>query len=118
MELRWLQYFRVVAEELHFGRAANKLHITQPPLSRQIAELEKELECRLFNRTKRKVELTEEGSYLLEEVKTVFANLQLLETNVKQIHKGLKGSIRIGYIGAAMHSVLPEILMEYVAQCP
>jgi DNA-binding transcriptional LysR family regulator len=79
MELRLLNYFLAVAEELHFGNAAKKLHISQPPLSRQIQELEKQLGCVLFMRTKRKVELTDEGNYLLQEVHQLFQNIDQIE---------------------------------------
>ena len=74
MELRHLQYFVVVAEELHFGRAAARLQMTQPPLSQQIQQLEKKWELCYFQEQKRKVELTEAGEMFLKEVKSIRTN--------------------------------------------
>ncbi len=76
MELRHLQYFVVVAEELHFGRVIARLQMTQPPLSQQIQQLEKEMGVLLFSRTKRKVELTEAGEMFLKEVKKRLSKLK------------------------------------------
>jgi DNA-binding transcriptional LysR family regulator len=110
MELRHLRYFVVVAEELHFRRAAEKLFIVQPALSRQIKELEKELGVLLLNRTKRVVTLTEAGKFFYNEVKNLFATIEDIKEETKQIETGSVGRIKIGYVGSAMLSVLPKLI--------
>ncbi|MER6976154.1 LysR family transcriptional regulator [Streptomyces carpinensis] len=75
MELRHLRYFAVLAEELHFGRAAERLHMAQPPLSQRIRDLERELGVRLFDRTRPRIQLTEAGALLLEHVRPVLAGV-------------------------------------------
>ena len=93
MELRHLQYFVVVAEELHFGRAVARLQMTQPPLSQQIQQLEKEMGVTLFSRTKRKVELTEAGEMFLKEVKRRLNKLK----SSRSCTKCAKGRSRITF---------------------
>jgi DNA-binding transcriptional LysR family regulator len=110
VELRHLKYFLALADELHFGKAAEKLFIAQPPLSRQIMELEAGLGVKLFNRNKRNVELTPAGQYLMKEAKNVLYQVDNIKEQIKSIGAGLNGQLKIGYVGAAMHSVLPEIL--------
>lgn len=96
MELRHLRCFLAVAEELHFARAAERLHIEQSPLSRTIKELEEELGVRLFARTTRSTRLTRAGKLFLEHVPRVFAALQQARDSVKAAANGFHHQIRIG----------------------
>ena len=95
MDLRHLRYFVGLAEELHFTRAAERLHIEQPPLSRAIKELEDELGATLFDRDRRGTRLTPAGAAFLQDVRGVFAALEQGRENVKAIAAGLQGSLRI-----------------------
>ncbi|KQM77006.1 transcriptional regulator [Pedobacter sp. Leaf216] len=110
MELRHLLYFKTVAEELHFTKAANKLFISQPPLSRQIKELEEELSVRLFERNNKQVTLTNAGKYFKDEVDALFTKLAESKEIVRQIHGGLSGELKIGYISSVYQSHMAEIL--------
>jgi len=110
MELRQMRYFLAVAEELHFGRAANRLGIQQPPLSRQIKNLETELAVTLFDRTNRRVRLTPAGKYLMASAAAVVEQADRIRNAVGLIQDGQAGLVRIGYVGSAMHSVLPDLL--------
>lgn len=118
MELRHLKYFLTLSDELHFGKAAEKLFIAQPPLSRQIKELEENLGVKLFNRTKRNVELTPAGKYLQNEARNIFFQLENVKENIQSIGRGVDGQLKIGYVGAAMHSILPDILSRMNKQYP
>ena len=110
MEFRQLEYFLGVASELHFSRAADKLFIAQPALSRQIQQLEENLGVLLFERDKRNVKLTPAGEYLRDEAKQVISQLDNISKRTQQIHKGESGEIRIGHPGSAIYSVIPPIL--------
>lgn len=112
MELRHLLYFKTVAEELHFRKAAAKLFISQPPLSRQIKELEEELGAILFDRSGKKVRLTDAGVYFKKEVDQIFSGLAESKNTVQQIHNALSGELRIGYISSTFHETLVDILKE------
>jgi DNA-binding transcriptional LysR family regulator len=118
METRLLKYFSVLAEELHFGKAAKKLHISQPPLSRQIKGLEEELGVRLFNRTKRNVQLTTFGKYLKHESYKLFNQLDVMKNHLQLMKYGAIGQIKIGYVGDFMHSIFPDILSEVKHEYP
>lgn len=110
MELRHLLYFKTVAEELHFTKAATKLFISQPPLSRQIKELEEALGVQLFVRNNKRVTLTNAGRYFKNEVDRLFARLEESKEVVRKIHEGVSGEFKIGYISSVYQSHLAEIL--------
>ncbi|MGE8423956.1 MAG: LysR family transcriptional regulator, partial [Sphingobacterium siyangense] len=112
MEIRHLIYFKTVAEELHFGRAAERLFMSQPPLSRQIKDLEDELGVILFFRTNKRVELTEAGKYFLEEVVEILQNIEHSKTITKQIHNNISGEFKLGYISSTPKKMLATVLKQ------
>ncbi|AGF71138.1 LysR family transcriptional regulator [Corynebacterium halotolerans] len=110
MELRQLKYFLAVAEELNFTRAAQRLHMAQPPLSQQVKALEAELGFPLFRRTTRRVELTPAGEYLAHKVQHLFAEVDQTVSEAREIAAGARGIIRIGFVGTASYHIMPEIM--------
>ncbi|MCW3053135.1 MAG: transcriptional regulator, LysR family [Chthonomonadales bacterium] len=118
MELRHLHYFIAVAEELHFGRAAARLFIAQPPLSQQIQRLEKELGVLLFSRTKRRVELTEAGRIFLQEARQTVAQAERAVSAAQRAQRGEVGRLAVGFVGSATYSVLPAVLRRFCERCP
>lgn len=110
MELRHLRYFLAVAEERHFGRAADRLHMAQPPLSQQIKQLEAELGTRLFERTTRRVDLTEAGRLLVERAKQILADVESATHDVAEVGRGAAGVLRVGFSGTATYRLMPEIV--------
>ena len=118
MELRHLKYFLAVAEELNFTKASEKLFISQPPLSRQIMELEEELQARLFNRNNKKVELTEAGKYFEKEVKELFQDLERISVKTKKIAENVSGEFRIAYISSIYSSVISDLIKHLKEQFP
>ena len=118
MELRHLHYFIAVAEELHFGRAAKKLFIAQPPLSQQIQRLEKELGVQLFLRSKRHVELTPAGKVFLEEARRTVVQAEQSIQAARRAERGEIGHLTIGFVGSAAYSLLPAMLPGFQQQYP
>ncbi len=112
LELRHFKYFLAVAEELHYRKAAEKLFISQPGLSRQIKQMEEILNVSLFVRTKKKVSLTAAGEYLRGEMEFLFNHLDFVKKQLKYIGEGTTGEIRIGFLGSAMQNVVPELLLK------
>jgi DNA-binding transcriptional LysR family regulator len=113
IELRHLRYFVAVAEELHFGRAALRLHLAQPPLSQQIRKLEEILGHPLFLRTSRAVKLTSAGEVFLERARRTLLNVQEDMDEARSIGRGEEGFLRVGFIGSAMLTSLPAMLGRY-----
>jgi DNA-binding transcriptional LysR family regulator len=113
IELRHLRYFVAVAEELHFGRAAQRLHIAQPGLSQQIQSLETELGVSLLARTRRRVELTAAGQVFLEEGRRALAQVARAENLARRAASGEIGRLTIGGTESATWVILPELLREF-----
>jgi len=119
MELRHLRYFVAVAEELHFGRAAERLHIAQPPLSRQIRDLERELGTALFARGARGVELTPAGRAFLPEARLTLAQAERAQRTAQRAALGETGRLRVGFVDAATYSgILPDVLAFFRMHLP
>ncbi|MEM6253350.1 MAG: LysR family transcriptional regulator [Cyanobacteria bacterium P01_D01_bin.156] len=118
MELRHLRYFLAVADELHFGRAALRLQMAQPPLSQQIKQLETELGVQLFARTRRRVSLTAAGTVFQKEAKLLLTQLQQAVTKTQQAERGEVGSLAISFVSSAMYSLLPSYLTRFRQQYP
>lgn len=113
IELRHLRYFVAVAEELHFGRAAQRLHVSQPPLSQQIRKLEEMLGYPLFNRTSRSVALTAVGEAFFESARRTLRNVERDIDETRSIGRGEVGSLHIGFVGSGMLTRLPGIFRAY-----
>nr|WP_298388523.1 LysR family transcriptional regulator [Ruegeria sp.] len=112
---RHLRYFLAVAEELHFRRAANGLGVAQPALSRAIRDLEADLGVTLFERSNKKVELTNAGRAFQKDCREIWNAVDQAVSNVRYVHQGLIGSLRIGYTDMAIGGVLPSLLTEFQA---
>ena len=117
-ELWQLRYFVAVAERLHFGRAAEALHISQPPLSRAVRALEERLGVTLFARSRRRVELTPEGARFLEEARRLTSQLERAVLELRGMASGEQGRLRIGFVSLADYGVLPGLLKAYKTARP
>lgn len=118
MELRHLRYFTAVAEELHFGRAAERLHMAQPPLSQHILNLEREIGVQLFARTKRKVKLTDAGRVFLSEARLILSHAEQAIQMAQRASRGESGRLVLGFVLSATASLLPESLRVFREQFP
>jgi DNA-binding transcriptional LysR family regulator len=118
IELRVLRYFVAVAEELHFGRAAERMAVSQPALSRQIADLEQQLGVQLLERTSRQVRLTEAGVALLAEARRTIAQAQQAFDIARRAGQGEVGRVRVGFLSSACNSILPPVIHLFRSRFP
>ncbi len=118
IDLKYLQSFQVLAQELHFRKAAEKLFISQPGLSKQIQHLEIQLGVSLLERDRRNVRLTPCGVYLKTRATFLSGFLEQTVSQIKIIEAGLEGEIRIGFVGSAMQKVIPELIKKCTASFP
>lgn len=115
MKLHFLRYFTVLAEELHFGRAAQRLAITQPPLSSAIKALEAELGVQLLSRSSKHVELTPAGAAFLEEARQILDRVARASSVAKAVAKGMRGRLDIGITGSLVYRGVPAIVQAFTA---
>lgn len=118
MELRQLRYFVAVADDLHFGNAARRLHIAQPALSRQIQALEKELLVQLLFRNRRRVQITPAGQVFLERARLILARAEDAVRAAQRAGGGVSGSLNLGFVGSATYDVLPGVLRAFREAAP
>ena len=118
IDLRAWRQFVAVAEELHFGRAALRLHMTQPPVTQAIAQLEKTLGVVLFDRTRRRVALTPAGEALLPDVRELLARAQALPARARAAAAGQVGRVRIAFVSTVGFEQLPAWVREFRVRCP
>lgn len=118
LESRQLRYFVAIAEELHFGRAAERLHMSQPPLSQQIRQLERQLGVQLFERTQRSVKITAAGDVLLVQARAILGKLDTAVELVHSAARGEAGLLRLGYTAASAYSLVPAVMRAYKQRYP
>jgi len=118
MNTKQMLYFLTVAEELNFRKAAVRLHMTQPPLSMQIATLEEELGVRLFRRDRRRVELTEAGKILAHDTRKILSDIESAQQRAIDVGNGITGRLRVGFVGPAIDGPLAPDLKKFRTQNP
>ena len=118
MELRHLRYVVTLAETLHFGRAAAQLHLSQPPLSHQVRQLEEELQVKLFHRTKRQVQLTEAGRMFVQEARVILAQAAHASNVASRMNRGEVGQLTVGVAGPADAEIFVDILRTFHTKYP
>jgi DNA-binding transcriptional LysR family regulator len=118
VELRLLRSFVVVAEELHFSRAAARLHLAQSALSQQVRSLEHELGTLLLDRSTRRVELTPAGARLLEHARRILAAARVAELDLRALARGTAGRVALGFVGTATYDVLPQVARRVSEELP
>jgi DNA-binding transcriptional LysR family regulator len=118
MEIRHFKAMVAVAEELHFGRAAKKLHLSQPPISLAIKELETELGVRLFERSSRQIAITPAGESVLRDARAVLASIETLKRQAQSTDDGFDGALSVGFMSLAAYSFLPDVLKRFTKDFP
>src|SRR5690606_29219151 len=118
MEFRHLRYFLVLAEELHFGRAAQRLAITQPPLSLNIQQLEASVGAQLFTRNSRGVQLTAAGQAFVPAARQLLERAGAAAREARDVAQGVVGSLQVGFAGTVLYRGLPQILKRFHAEHP
>ncbi len=118
MDLRLLKHFLVLSEELHFSRAARRLHVSQPPLTKQIQQLESLMGARLFDRDQRNVRLTAAGEVLAREARTVIAQMEFAQQAVDRADQGQTARVRIGFVPAALFMDIERVFRQLRTEMP
>lgn len=118
IEFRHYKYFLALAEDLHFRKAAERLYISQPGLSRQIKQMEDYLGVTLFERHNRKVALTIAGQYLQKELTKTLTQIDEIFNHARLLNDGLAGNLKLGYVGSAMQDVIPNLLLQFKEHHP
>ncbi|MFT8720916.1 LysR family transcriptional regulator, partial [Acetobacter sp.] len=118
MDTRHMRYFMALAETLHFGRAAERMNMSQPPFSRQIAMIEHTLGVKLFERNSRNVALTSAGKHFMKDCRNVLGQFEDACRDVRLVSSGMKGELRFGFMMHAAHSVVPQLVQLYAEARP